>query len=235
MLNYQKCLELFATARNPGAGKPIARNTRILKRGECYAVRLHSTDILTFHADGAVTYFAGGWRTVTTKARMNEYGPARVWSDRGEWIINEAPYAEHCRVLADGSVDGAGSLSDVAAERKLRAQVKRYAHAYVGALTSGKIGPPTNGDCWGCIMRAQNGERPMGGADHILSHMEERYFVPSLAHNAAEFNGMGDAYRFAIQEWEHGREPGDFYGRITAERLPRAIRRFCLKELGLSY
>jgi len=53
------------------------------------AVRLHDTDILTFYRDGIVELNAGGWYTVTTKARMNNYLPApfTVFSKRGTWHI----------------------------------------------------------------------------------------------------------------------------------------------------
>jgi hypothetical protein len=41
--------------------------------GDDIAIRLHDTDILRFKADGSVVLHTGGWRTVTTKERMNEH------------------------------------------------------------------------------------------------------------------------------------------------------------------
>ena len=46
-----------------------------------FAVRLHSTDIVTFHANGDVVLDTGGWRTVTTIHRMRAFMP-------GQWPAN---------------------------------------------------------------------------------------------------------------------------------------------------
>lgn len=35
-------------------------------------VTYHSTDVVTVHANGNITLDTGGWRTVTTKTRMNQ-------------------------------------------------------------------------------------------------------------------------------------------------------------------
>src|SRR5439155_16066680 len=36
------------------------------------AVRYHRTDVATLHPDGTVTLRTGGWRTVTTRRRINQ-------------------------------------------------------------------------------------------------------------------------------------------------------------------
>jgi len=70
--------------------RKLANNTWLERRnGEHIAVRLHQTDVVTYRVDGTTVLDSGGWRTVTTKDRINRFGPqgARVWSDRGEWRI----------------------------------------------------------------------------------------------------------------------------------------------------
>lgn len=54
------------------------------------AIRLHATRILTFHSDGSFTVNSGGYRTVTTKQRLNALLPAgyRVYSLRYVWHIS---------------------------------------------------------------------------------------------------------------------------------------------------
>lgn len=50
-------------------------------------IRFHKTQVVVFFPDGRVTLHTGGWRTVTTKARINEFAPdgisvgqvKRVW------------------------------------------------------------------------------------------------------------------------------------------------------------
>lgn len=54
------------------------------------AVRLHATEVVTHWEDDQVTLNSGGYRTVTTKARMNAYLPTRysVRSHRGVWKVH---------------------------------------------------------------------------------------------------------------------------------------------------
>lgn len=80
MLTYEECAALMSKARDPGNGKPLANNTRLYQRGSDYAVRYHYTDVVTVHPDGTYTLNTGGWETVTTKQRLNQFGPAHVYS-----------------------------------------------------------------------------------------------------------------------------------------------------------
>jgi hypothetical protein len=49
-------------------------------------VRLHNTYIVQFHSDGRVTLHTGGWHTVTTKDRINEFITGRVYQRNHEWF-----------------------------------------------------------------------------------------------------------------------------------------------------
>lgn len=88
------------------------------------AIRLHATDILTFHEDGRINVSTGGWDTVTTRSRMNDYlpGPWRVGGHRGSTLLYKmepqawTPVAVVCRSLsieADGSVTGGDSVEEL--------------------------------------------------------------------------------------------------------------------------
>lgn len=44
-----------------------------------YVVRLHQTDVVTFHSNGDIEVGTGGWNTVTTKRRIEDFTPADVW------------------------------------------------------------------------------------------------------------------------------------------------------------
>jgi hypothetical protein len=66
----------------------LGSNTYLYPRGDSYAVRYHYTDVVTIHPDGTFTLSTGGWETITTKQRINGYGPARVYSgDHGQWAV----------------------------------------------------------------------------------------------------------------------------------------------------
>lgn len=58
------------------------------------AVRLHDTDVITYRGDGTVQFDTGGWKTSTTKDRINSYAPStlRVYSDRGDWRVSYGQY-----------------------------------------------------------------------------------------------------------------------------------------------
>lgn len=77
--------------------KKVANNTFLVRRAMFkIGLRLHNTDVLTF-VPGATLYDTGGWRTVTTKRRFNDFGPSgvKVWSDKGEWAVyREGEYME---------------------------------------------------------------------------------------------------------------------------------------------
>src|SRR5258706_10774935 len=78
--------------------------------------RLHSTDVVVRHADGSATLNSGGWRTVTTKERLNRYAPCRVYQEKFAWYVvgkdatgawdwaHPAPFEDGMRVDARGRV-----------------------------------------------------------------------------------------------------------------------------------
>jgi hypothetical protein len=56
----------------------------------CFAIRLHNTDIIKFFPDGTIELNSSGWRTATTKNRMNKYLPAEidVFQKDFNWFVN---------------------------------------------------------------------------------------------------------------------------------------------------
>jgi hypothetical protein len=89
-MNYTQAIEELGRAKSREAGKPIGNNTRLMDRGTHVAVRLHQTDVVDLLPDGSVRLRTGGWRTVTTKERINRYlDPLglQLYSDRGTWKI----------------------------------------------------------------------------------------------------------------------------------------------------
>lgn len=73
-------------------GKIIANNTleHIRTNGD-RCIRLHQTDVVIFKANGDIELNSGGWKTVTTKARINEHIPSRfgLYQKDFEWFIAE--------------------------------------------------------------------------------------------------------------------------------------------------
>jgi hypothetical protein len=185
---------------------------------------LHSTDIITFRKDGTIVANTGGWQTVTTKARLNEYLPVGIYQRGGLWYWEGGEPFTEGDTIRDGKV--VAQRQDDKADKKLRKAVAAYAKLYHAPLP-----PPGPGDCWHCHLQSQNGET-MGDAfkdkEHLLSHIKEGYVVPSLAYHALKEAGNSD---LVIAGAFH---QNSFATAIANERLPRHVARYVRRRLGLA-
>jgi hypothetical protein len=100
----------------------LANNTYAERRGEAIAIRLHATDILTFNPDGSIVANTGGWKTLTTKDRFNQFLPVRIWQKAGRWFLGDngktVEFADGLTIQADGSITGAKAESSEAMKTK---------------------------------------------------------------------------------------------------------------------
>jgi len=241
-MNYQKAAALL-TGRNAQRRK-VGNNTYLNRRGEDIAVTLHETDIITYHPSGYITLRTidrgRDWRTVTTKARMNEHLEGwRISQSKGQWYITDsehndiALYADGCVLRPDGHVTGAESLVEVEEKIKLRKQALKYSKDYIKAFRSGKVPKPSAGDCWGCLLvEVKTHKAAMGGPDHIKAHIADRYYVPSLLVRAVENFPVSQVANWAVAfHWYEGSGLGNM-AEIGYDQLQKAIYRYCLSELG---
>ena len=76
--------------------RKIGNNTYLERRGRDIAIRLHQTDIIRMNDEGEFIVNTGGWHSVTTKARLNEYLPIGIYQKKGTW------YWEHGDAFRDG-------------------------------------------------------------------------------------------------------------------------------------
>lgn len=235
----------------PGAMKPhiVANNTVKYARPDgAFVYRLHQTDIVVQHINGEIELNTGGWRTHTTKERLNRYiSPLYIWSDRGEWYIS-APSSRYetkqaipffdgirvkdCRVINASEIarDGLTPL-EVRRRRKLITKM-------IGELRGLKQLPePGQGDCWICMMHRETpgkrvfntleGQTGPGQPDCLLSHIEEGYLHGTLIYNAlcwAGYRDPGFIWQRENQDRAQGRKP-DF--------ASRALRRYLYRKLGV--
>jgi hypothetical protein len=85
-LTFTEAEDLMRRARN--GSRRLRRNTYLHEDGpDAYSIRYHSTDIVTVRRDGTYTLRTGGWNTVTTKARLNDYSPARIYSENNTLAV----------------------------------------------------------------------------------------------------------------------------------------------------
>lgn len=108
--DWSELKEHHDKARNKDRGRKIANNTHVVKDGDDYAVKLHNTNVVTAHQNGDYTLHSGGWKTATTKQRINQHLPHGVSlsQHRGEWHVhdkhgNKHEYSDGMRVNGDGT------------------------------------------------------------------------------------------------------------------------------------
>jgi hypothetical protein len=85
-MTYQDALHKLGNR----VSRVIGNNTTLHKCSDgAIAVRLYQTDVVTFWPDGEIKLDSGGCRTVTTKARINEYAPAscHITQRNGQWYL----------------------------------------------------------------------------------------------------------------------------------------------------
>lgn len=90
--------------------KVVAPNTvKYRRENGDVVIRLHHTDIITRKPNGDIILNSGGWRTVTTKDRMNEYmgHGLSISQHKGVWTLH-VPWQAHKAagpyLYADGMV-----------------------------------------------------------------------------------------------------------------------------------
>lgn len=89
-MNYNELRSQVESFRNKYKGKLVANNTRLLMNYDLsISVKLHNTDIVVFDSNGDIILNTGGYYTVTTKTRMNEFLPEgyKVFQKKGTWYL----------------------------------------------------------------------------------------------------------------------------------------------------
>jgi hypothetical protein len=241
-MNYLKANEILAGRPS----KKIANNTYLKQRENgSIAVMLHSTDIILFLASGMVKVDSGGWKTPTTKQRLNEYLEGWqisqekgiwYWVKPGQWD-KKIPYTDGDMIGLNGILISERGPDSLQKEKELRKRISKYADLCVSKMP---IAEPSGGDCWHCLMREV---KPFGvdpkdhipktlgdltdPKEHILSHMEEGYVVPSLVANALKERGAGALY------WEYAFKGYPHHGDFMKKTIKNMIRKYVAKRLGV--
>jgi hypothetical protein len=241
-MNYQEA-DTQLTGRCKQRRK-VGNNTYLERRqGGAIALLLHSTDVVTFRPDGAIVLNSGGWRTPTTKDRINNYLPAgsNLWQENGQWFFRcegfwgtkERLFADGMILYPNGTLDGGEPMSAYKEKLQLRRKVQRFAGAYMKAMKAGSVARPSGGDC--CLMKMP------GDTDHLLSHIEERYFVPSLLVRAMEVMPCSKVMKWAVggkwkllqgEDGEIVKSGHDWWSDYIRHDLQKCLSRYMLRQLG---
>lgn len=229
-------LDLQLQGRNKSSRK-LDNNTYAERRGEDIAIRLHQTDILTYKKDGTIVANSGGWKTTTTKDRLNNYLPSgwsvsqrkglwywRNW-DQDDVLFTDGDY------IKNGIVHSQATNGAEKNQKALRKQINTFATLAASKLP---LPYPSGGDCWHCYFKGEDG-KSMGDLfkdkDHLMSHMKEGYVVPSLVYTALKEAGNSD---FVIGMAFNGGATPKGWETLASERVKKAVNRFMRRRLGLA-
>jgi len=182
----------------------------------------------------------------------------RIYQEDSIWYIedgyrNSLVFADGMKLLPDGTIEGAGP--PVGQLKKLNKEILKYSRNYIKALFAGKVGKPGPGDCWYCVMRTDKviskeplivqgrmvspSKETLGEAtrntDHLLSHFEEKYYVPSLLVRAIEVFRVSQWAMWALGElWGEMDNTHGFGDNLVKQQLRSSLRRYLRRQLGLA-
>ena len=202
--------------------RKVGNNTYLQRRGEgVIALRLHATDVVTWYDNGRTVLNSGGWRTVTTKARINEWAPAYIVQRGGVWYVDGGAtvYADGMTVDETGAVLAGAGAATTKADKANKTRIKAYAQACADAVP---MEAPSEGDCWFCLF-------PMPGVDHLDSHMSEAYIVPSLVLRALRAAGNTDTVIAGAFQ-----DAGGFFTEVARERTRSGVTRYMQRAYGFA-
>jgi hypothetical protein len=198
--------------------KKLENNTYLVRvDAESVGIKLHETIVVYIYKSGNYQYDTGGWRSTTTKDRINKYGPVKVSQKNGVWYIGTGIYEDGVMLTNEG--EPIHPLRDPdrveRKKRKLDKMVREYVKGFAefakhNGLATGEDQKesewkviqlserqplkPSGGDCWHCWLGVtQNANEPsVFGDSHLLSHLSEKYYVPSLLYKAIVTAGYRD-------------------------------------------
>ena len=222
------------------SSKVVANNTiEYIRANGDRVIRLHHTDIVTFKENGDIVLNTGGWKTVTTKDRINKFLPSHQWitTIKGQWILTVVDksyqFADDMTIKADGTIEGAGEFIDVKAITK---RIKKYVNDYMIELEAGHVPAPSMGDCFYCQFQEVGSERMAGEAvkntSHLESHFDEKYYVPSLLAQAIKVFPVSNVAQWYLSD-KWGNTNNHIYETFARQQLKKSLYRFIKRQYGL--
>lgn len=98
-MTHAEAVKMVRGKRNKDSRK-IGNNTYAeILSDNTVAIKLHSTYVVKIRDDDTYTLNSGGWQTVTTKDRINQYSPVRVYQRDFTWYVKingrELPFIDN--------------------------------------------------------------------------------------------------------------------------------------------
>lgn len=98
-MNYLEAVAMVRGKTNKNTRK-VGNNTYAeIEYDKSVSIRLHGTTVVRFYPNGLVKLNSGGWHTHTTKKRINQYSPVRVYQKNFEWFLSDGtPFEDNMLV-----------------------------------------------------------------------------------------------------------------------------------------
>jgi hypothetical protein len=99
-MNYAEAVKMVRGKTNRDTRK-VGNNTyAYIQADDSVAIELHGTNVVVIYPDDSVMLNSGGWRTVTTKKRINQYSPIKVYQKNHEWYLQDGAEFEDRMVVS---------------------------------------------------------------------------------------------------------------------------------------
>ncbi len=88
-MTYKEAVKMVK-GKSSASRRKIGNNTyATIQPDGSVAIILHATPVVTIHPDDGVTINSGGWRTSTTRNRINKYSPVKVYQKNHQWYFDD--------------------------------------------------------------------------------------------------------------------------------------------------
>ncbi len=192
--------------------KKIANNTWVIREylgdgSPAYRhpihIKLHNTNIMTFYREGNIKLNSGGWRTVTTSQRINQFLPGhiRVSSDKGVWWVymygERTLFVDNMEINPDGTLPPIDDehMRQIEADKKDKKRIKKYVDGLTEEVYDKVLATDGKSDCLYCQIEFGNPSfREV--TDHLDMHMQESYYMITLL--ASAVRAAGYKYEFYL-------------------------------------
>ena len=131
-MTHEEARSLFGECSNQNTGHRLANKTYIQMRGSSFAIRLHNTDIVVIRPNGTYKLNSGGFRTTTTRRRMNHVLPCVVNQKSGLWSIGDSFFEDHMVIGQDGEI--VGESIPLSRALKTKRMVDRYCNKFISLV-----------------------------------------------------------------------------------------------------
>jgi len=244
------------SVRTPVKPKPALNTFTYTKTDGTEVFRFFATDVVTILPDGAAVLNTDGYRTKTTKERINDILRMRglrfrLFADKG-WRLTRTKkdgtwpkkplsirFADGIILGRDGSVTLPQGVRDTDKLRSdLDERIVKYSKLVAETLRKGWL-VPDNGDCWPCRLVDEGGvawgdmRGSTDGHEHLRNHLEEGYVHGSLVWNAYREGNFGNpAVAFSMDgRLDQDGKPRGLPDRYAVRRAVTLVRRYLRKRL----